>query len=621
MSETLGRSGSSGFLPNLPGFKANKPGSAMKKTYFSFVEGNIFCDDKELPSFGDIEGNNSMGSSILAIGSASKRGMTESGQMVPPEKMGLKMAFQAYFEEGSGDPALEEVRVRKCNITYFLEDNSLMIVERPQMNSGIPQGTLVNRTQCKNPDGSLIMPQDMRLGALLTIFGRQYRLVDCDYATRKYLRTHMNVSESRALTVPRDAYEELRKQVQPGHSEEWGKYHSKKNSNKDFMAASMGRFVDNSGREGFIKFGNDTIKFLCIWDNTNQLYGDKLEFSLTYHLSDDTIEIFAVPSYNSGRDQTFSRLLKRSKLPKSMDNIVPTLSDPVKPDYIHWTDLHVGMSLEVYARSLKVIDADESTRQFYKDYHVPLGPSIKPPPPPVIKFEREIPPPTGYGSEADSLASCGSAAARAAKEKVGVDKTLIFFASLLSGGIDDVDRRFVITFYMLDSTIKVQEPPVRNSGFTGGLFLSRRKATGEGMDHFDETFLWVGAKIKLLRHRFLILGSNDSTLKYMESMSHTFRRSNFYMVLDKLRAGVSGGLASGEFAAKIQGEANDEGILNFDSLKRLIEGAGIFSNDDENLISEHEILTLIRKAGDRRAVTVPAEVLLAELNEPTGRFA
>ncbi|NDD39075.1 MAG: hypothetical protein EB082_11810 [Verrucomicrobia bacterium] len=35
-------------------------------------------------------------------------------------------------------------------------------------------------------------------------------------------------------------------------------------------------------------------------------------------------------------------------------------------------------------------------------------------------------------------------------------------------------RRFVITFYVSDGTIKVQEPPIRNSGFVGGVFLSRR---------------------------------------------------------------------------------------------------------------------------------------------------
>ena len=32
-----------------------------------------------------------------------------------------------------------------------------------------------------------------------------------------------------------------------------------------------------------------------------------------------------------------------------------------------------------------------------------------------------------------------------------------------------MDRRFVISLYLQDHTIKVVEPPVRNSGFTGKL--------------------------------------------------------------------------------------------------------------------------------------------------------
>ena len=45
------------------------------------------------------------------------------------------------------------------------------------------------------------------------------------------------------------------------------------------------------------------------------LYGDALQFSMTYNLADDTVEIFSILGYNTGRDETFTRLLKRAKLP------------------------------------------------------------------------------------------------------------------------------------------------------------------------------------------------------------------------------------------------------------------------------------------------------------------
>lgn len=46
-----------------------------------------------------------------------------------------------------------------------------------------------------------------------------------------------------------------------------------------------------TGREGFMKYGTQTLKFRCIWDNTENLYGDVLEFSMMYYLNDDTVEV------------------------------------------------------------------------------------------------------------------------------------------------------------------------------------------------------------------------------------------------------------------------------------------------------------------------------------------
>jgi hypothetical protein len=486
----------------------------------------------------------------------------------------------------------------------------MMIVERPSLNSGVPQGTLVARGVVPKPNGAPYMPVDMKLGDVLPIFGRNFRLVDADHATRKYMRAKFGVTESKGLSVPKDAYEEIRKESQGGEVEEWGKYHSKKNANKDFMAASMGRFVDNSGREGFIKFGNDKLSFLCVWDNTYQLYGDKMEFTLKYHLADDTIEIFSVPNANSGRDGTFTKLLKRSNLPKNMDNIVPTLSDPVVPDYVHWTDLYIGLRLSVFGRQLKIIDADTITREFYEDYFDGLGPSIQPPPAKVIKFEREIPPPTGFGSEADSLASCSGASIRAFVRKKGDEKQLIFFASLLSGGIDDVNRRFVISFYLVDGTVKVQEPPIRNSGFVGGLFLSRRELKDPDGEFFDETNLWVGNELQILKHRFLLLGCNSGTLKYMEENNHKFTKSNAGNTVERLSANdqFKSACESGELATRLDGK------VPIEALKAVLEEE--FGAD----VTLHELITLARKSGDRAGKFVASQQLIDEVVSPAQRF-
>jgi hypothetical protein len=40
---------------------------------------------------------------------------------------------------------------------------------------------------------------------------------------------------------------------------------------------------------------------------------------------------------------------------------------------------------------------------------------------------------------------------------------------------EDEGREFTVTYYTLDNTISIYEPPKRNSGIIGGKFLSRRE--------------------------------------------------------------------------------------------------------------------------------------------------
>jgi hypothetical protein len=65
--------------------------------------------------------------------------------------------------------------------------------------------------------------------------------------------------------------------------------------------------------------------------------------------------------------------------------------------------------------------------------------------------------------------------------------------------------------------VKIQEPPVRNSGFVGGLFLSRRrvKKVGGNGEYLNEHDFKVGEEIRLLTHKFKLIGANPFTLKWI----------------------------------------------------------------------------------------------------------
>lgn len=57
------------------------------------------------------------------------------------------------------------------------------------------------------------------------------------------------------------------------------------------------------------------LRFWCIWDDRQSMYGDRRPYVLHYFLEDDTVEILEINENNSGRDP-FPIFLRRSMLPK-----------------------------------------------------------------------------------------------------------------------------------------------------------------------------------------------------------------------------------------------------------------------------------------------------------------
>lgn len=76
------------------------------------------------------------------------------------------------------------------------------------------------------------------------------------------------------------------------------------------------QFLDNNRR---------VLRFYCLWDDRDSLYGDRRPYVLHYFLEDDTGEILEVNEGNSGRDP-FPVFLKRAPLLKvrPTHNVVPT---------------------------------------------------------------------------------------------------------------------------------------------------------------------------------------------------------------------------------------------------------------------------------------------------------
>ena len=68
-------------------------------------------------------------------------------QWIKYDKTVLK--FVGYFVEHVVESAYENYRIRKCNIFYYLDDDTMHIDEIREENSGIVQGYFIKRQRCQ----------------------------------------------------------------------------------------------------------------------------------------------------------------------------------------------------------------------------------------------------------------------------------------------------------------------------------------------------------------------------------------------------------------------------------------------------------------------------------------
>ena len=631
-------------LPQLPTYRPRDITKSPKRvSNFEIVGGLMVAKDaSSLPTLSSPGQGGEEVSVISHIGSQSRLSLSMSKS---PKKMALSapmitLTFDAYFEEDVAfGPEAGQHRVRQATLFYYVNDFKLKVVEKAVANSGMTQGTLVRKNYILKENGDPYTEEDLCIGSVVAIYGREYHIVGCDESTRIYMEERGLFPIDENVSVPKDLYATMYGS-KAFDGETWGKYHSKRNANKSYMEAMCGNTVNNEGREGYMKYGNSTLNFTCVWDNTRTLYGDRLKFTLKYYLSDDTLEIFSIPSGEI--KEQFSRLLKRGKLPRDGQGIIPLCSGTMS-EFYSWRDLAIGEEISLYGRSLRIVDTDQATRQFYLRNGISFSSGEADPVPPVVFHEREVPPPTAFGSEEDSLRSCqGSLLPGPPRmKKQGEDKKLCFFAKLLSGGIDDEKRRFVLTYFVQDDTLKVLEPPIRNSGFVGGIFLSRRSVKTETGETVLPIHLYVGCKLQVLKHRFLLYDANDVTLRWMED--HQLKRASFYDVISKIRPALIDDAQNGTLARVFSFYSNEPAVtpvggsvlplfdtetaraalgtdsISLDGLRMVIKHYSLIGEDEEHHVCEHEMITILRANGNKQCKFNYIK-LIEQIVNPTDEF-
>lgn len=133
-----------------------------------------------------------------------------------------------------------------------------------------------------------------------------------------------------------------------------------------------------------------------------------------------------------------------------------------------------------------------------------------------------IPPHNGFGDEIDSLGYVFKLLPDKPKRDffkyVDNDKKILRYTAKFNTRVpEDLERRFIVSFFLADDTISIFEPVMKNSGVMDGKFLERRKY--KNVDKNGEfvcpTDLSMGGDVKINGNSFHILSCDDYTKNYL----------------------------------------------------------------------------------------------------------
>ena len=381
------------------------------------------------------------------------------------------------------------------NILFYLEDDSVQVCEPKTVNSGIPQGSLIRRHRIIKQDatnGQHFTVNDFNVGQQVTFYGKTFKIVGCDTFTQEFL-SKLNIQVPENSEFPSDPYELKRQELM-------SRMKATRPVERNF---TLKKFLENDRR---------VLKFFCVWDDSNSMFGDLRHMVLHYFLSDDTIEIRESIPANSGRECN-TLFLRRCRLPKHHHTLrVNGRTGPERPEeYYSDCDMMIGAVIHLYGRPFIICDCDEFTKNYYRENY---GVETFEP----VHFED-------YQEDPNAEAVFDLAAHQ--KAHASSDKSLLigqeghpkkdfrklikydgiilrFLAGLNTNKQVDRDRRFVVSFHLADDTISIFEPPSRNSGILGGKFLEQNKIKKPDGTYYNSKDLYIG-KLNLFRRSIGVL--------------------------------------------------------------------------------------------------------------------
>lgn len=506
---------------------------------------------------------------------------------------GQVLRFRGYFKEAVAEANLENFRVRKVVIQFFLEDDTVQIMEPRQDNSGISQGQLIRRHRFPASGGGYVKCQDLQVGQELQIYGRSLTITDCDQFTRSYYEA-MGIEQGPAIPEEADPWMRTREAQQAPRSTQPRTYE------KVYREVMLGGGHINGNMQQFLEHDGKVLRFFAIMDDISTPQFERRPFTLLYFLADGQIEIREQYPLNCGRDN-FPIFYRKGKMPAGQYKVEgPQAQARKETDYVDGHDFAVGMNVTLLGNyHFFIYDADDFTRQYFREQQgTELEPRVKVELPERAVPRAPTPPYTGYGTWEDSLGSVTQLVPKQPRKDQQKlynhdGKVLRFKARFMNPSPEDQDRVFVISFFLKDDTMSVHEPPQRNLGIVTGRFLEKgvhmNQVTGK---LFQPSDLTPGNVVKLYNFEFEIIDCDEYTAKMLADPNMPRFQYDLEAVLQKLRESMRQQYPLVRDIFR-RFDTDRDGVITFDEFKKAVEKFNF-------MLSEEEIVQLMRHFDTRR---------------------
>lgn len=274
--------------------------------------------------------------------------------------------------------------------------------------------------------------------------------------------------------------------------------------------------------------------------------------------------------------------------------------------------MNVGTTLDVFGRSILLVDCDKFTRDHYRrNYGIEAMPPIAKPAGSCNRLsekefvEHKLPPFNGWGSHEDSEGNCKDIEPKAPLVdymkllKFG-DSRLRFGAKMESNTPANAQRSFIIVYYLSSNSVSIYETDGRNSGFKNGEIYKRQTSYLPNQEWYSSDrpqiylpqHFYIGATVRLQDISFNLNSADEFTLGHMESHPFEFPMSNIELIMQKIRTAVEPQYKT--FVAKYLSNASasaggSEGtFVCFSTMRNaLVDLLG-------TSITDHEIVTFLR---------------------------